>query len=94
MVGICYTLHVICAIPVLVGWTSTSTLPKDDFDVTVGQPFVDGAYVDITILEHLKGEDQATQALSWLQYPHAQCCRPASCRVVVRPSCREIIGVC
>mmetsp|Transcript_31608 Transcript_31608/g.73723 ORF Transcript_31608/g.73723 Transcript_31608/m.73723 type:complete len:211 (-) Transcript_31608:82-714(-) len=31
---------------------------QGDFDVTIGQPFVDGAYVDITILEHLKGPDQ------------------------------------
>eukprot|EP00913_Durusdinium_trenchii_P011873 g11151.t1 len=30
----------------------------DTFEVSVGQPLVDGAYVEITILEHLKGEDQ------------------------------------
>lgn len=29
-----------------------------EFKVEVGQPFVDGAYVEITILEHLKGADQ------------------------------------
>merc|ERR1719210_3225195 len=28
------------------------------FDVSVGQPLVDGAYVEITILEHLKSDDQ------------------------------------
>merc|ERR1719245_2141189 len=28
------------------------------FEVYVGQPLVDGAYVDITILEHLKSDDQ------------------------------------
>ena len=31
---------------------------KDGFDVHIGQPLVDGAYVEITVLEHLKGEDQ------------------------------------
>ncbi|CAL1154982.1 unnamed protein product [Cladocopium goreaui] len=31
---------------------------SDEFEVSVGQPLVDGAYVEITILEHLKGEDQ------------------------------------
>eukprot|EP00931_Biecheleriopsis_adriatica_P044891 TRINITY_DN2572_c1_g1_i1.p1 TRINITY_DN2572_c1_g1~~TRINITY_DN2572_c1_g1_i1.p1 ORF type:complete len:244 (+),score=63.14 TRINITY_DN2572_c1_g1_i1:43-732(+) len=29
-----------------------------EFEVSVGQPLVDGAYIDITILEHLKSEDQ------------------------------------
>jgi len=29
-----------------------------EWDVTVGQPLVDGAYVEITILEHLKSDDQ------------------------------------
>jgi len=29
-----------------------------EFEVSVGQPLVDGAYAEITILEHLKSEDQ------------------------------------
>jgi len=29
-----------------------------EFEVTIGQPIVDGAYVEVTILEHLKSEDQ------------------------------------
>ncbi|CAE7215062.1 imp1 [Symbiodinium necroappetens] len=29
-----------------------------EFEISVGQPLVDGAYAEITILEHLKGEDQ------------------------------------
>lgn len=28
------------------------------FDVSIGKPFIDGAYADITILEHLKSKDQ------------------------------------
>ncbi|CAE8604700.1 unnamed protein product, partial [Polarella glacialis] len=31
---------------------------KDEFEISVGQPLVDGAYVEVTILEHLKSEDQ------------------------------------
>merc|ERR1719414_1130655 len=29
-----------------------------EFEVAIGQPIVDGAYVEITILEHLKSDDQ------------------------------------
>merc|ERR1711941_264049 len=32
-------------------------MEDEEFKVHVGQPYVDGAYVECTVLEHLKGED-------------------------------------
>jgi len=31
---------------------------KGEWEVTVGQPLIDGAFVEVTILEHLKSDDQ------------------------------------
>jgi len=31
---------------------------SDEFEVTLGKPFIDGAYVEITILEHLKTDEK------------------------------------
>ena len=60
--GSMYETHFIRAVPGSKVRLNRVLLTKKksggDFEVSIGQPFIDGAYCEITVLEHLKGDDQ------------------------------------